>query len=418
MDDRETGGAQSAQDEGPGLRAALVDKALANASLQAIADAAAALVGDPVAVQDFMHEPIAVSSNYPADDLAARQRRRESAASEEYQGDVDWVAENVLDGRPHIRRIEGWPGELGERMYCGCLYAGRAMAFMRVVGTERPLGLLSAADVEFAARLMAAALMLKGYPPTTRGERWPSFLWNLLENDLGHADVSRFIDQPLFADIRTFRVYWVPDERAGRALSDALAGRRWFSIPYHGGQVALAGESDATVDEVGACLPDGAHAGASEPFQDVRRMRQHYEQARDALEMARLFYGLTEAGRPALAEGDGPGRAAPQVAAYDRYALVARVARLMEREDGAALAPRECRAMLAYDKERGTPYGETAYAYLVAMGNVAQAARALYVHKNTVLYRLRKMRELFGLDLSDGRLAAPTMVCLMATRLQ
>ncbi len=58
-------------------------------------------------------------------------------------------------------------------------------------------------------------------------------------------------------------------------------------------------------------------------------------------------------------------------------------------------------ALLDHDAEYATPYAETVRAYLAANADVPAAAEAVNVHANTFRYRLRRVRELFGLDLED-----------------
>jgi hypothetical protein len=61
----------------------------------------------------------------------------------------------------------------------------------------------------------------------------------------------------------------------------------------------------------------------------------------------------------------------------------------------------ELDAMLAYDAEHGTPYTDSVLAYLAANADVPRAADSVSVHANTFRYRMRRVRELFGLDLED-----------------
>jgi hypothetical protein len=61
----------------------------------------------------------------------------------------------------------------------------------------------------------------------------------------------------------------------------------------------------------------------------------------------------------------------------------------------------ELEAMLAYDAEHQTPYAESVLAYLAANADVPLAADSVSVHANTFRYRMRRVRELFGLDLDD-----------------
>jgi hypothetical protein len=57
--------------------------------------------------------------------------------------------------------------------------------------------------------------------------------------------------------------------------------------------------------------------------------------------------------------------------------------------------------MLAHDAEHGTPYAESVRAYLAANADVPLAAESVSVHANTFRYRMRRVRELFDLDLDD-----------------
>jgi hypothetical protein len=55
----------------------------------------------------------------------------------------------------------------------------------------------------------------------------------------------------------------------------------------------------------------------------------------------------------------------------------------------------------AYDAEHGTNLVETLRAWLDAFGDVAAASAAMFVHANTFRYRLRRLTEVSGIDLTD-----------------
>ncbi|NUS01851.1 MAG: PucR family transcriptional regulator [Nonomuraea sp.] len=70
--------------------------------------------------------------------------------------------------------------------------------------------------------------------------------------------------------------------------------------------------------------------------------------------------------------------------------------------------------LVAYDGEHGTDLVGTLRAYLDALGNVHAAAKAVQVHQNTFRYRLRRLTEISGLDLTDpdARLAVSLQIRL------
>lgn len=59
-------------------------------------------------------------------------------------------------------------------------------------------------------------------------------------------------------------------------------------------------------------------------------------------------------------------------------------------------------AVVEHDAERGTQYALTLRAYLDAMGDVVGAAKRISVHPNTFRYRLRRLVELFGIDVKNA----------------
>ena len=73
-----------------------------------------------------------------------------------------------------------------------------------------------------------------------------------------------------------------------------------------------------------------------------------------------------------------------EIASHDRDLTAGRVAALAEQ-----------------DAAKGTSWVQTLRAYFDAYGDMATAASAVNVHPNTFRYRLRRITEVFGLDLDD-----------------
>jgi hypothetical protein len=55
-----------------------------------------------------------------------------------------------------------------------------------------------------------------------------------------------------------------------------------------------------------------------------------------------------------------------------------------------------------YDAAHTVSYGQTLRVYLACFGDPSVASKALSVHTNTLRYRLRRLHEIFGLDLTDA----------------
>ena len=55
-----------------------------------------------------------------------------------------------------------------------------------------------------------------------------------------------------------------------------------------------------------------------------------------------------------------------------------------------------------YDRENGTEFVATLKEYFRQVNDPGAAAKTLFIHKNTLFYRINKAKELFGFDLNDG----------------
>ncbi len=110
--------------------------------------------------------------------------------------------------------------------------------------------------------------------------------------------------------------------------------------------------------------------------------------------------------------GGGRGRRVARLADVHAEAL------LMELRDLAAAhgdRPTGPVARLSgYDAEHGTNLVETLCAWLDAFGDVAAASAAMFVHPNTFRYRLRRLTEVSGIDLSDPEQRFAAMLQLRA----
>ena len=67
---------------------------------------------------------------------------------------------------------------------------------------------------------------------------------------------------------------------------------------------------------------------------------------------------------------------------------------------GDLLSP-ELRRLAVHDREKGTQYCETLYHYLTCCHSLKKTSDALYTHRNTVLYRIRRLQEAFAIPLEE-----------------
>lgn len=155
---------------------------------------------------------------------------------------------------------------------------------------------------------------------------------------------------------------------------------------------------------------------------DVRRTLQRLADRRDPPVAIGVSRPVERPARLAVARADadavlavlpGHGRVADvaDVWAQVVFAQVPVPARLRDHFRTGPLAE-----VARYDAEHRTPLLESLRTYLESFGDVVGAATRLHVHPNTLRYRLRRIRELTGLDLddADARLAVGLQLRLTA----
>ncbi len=69
----------------------------------------------------------------------------------------------------------------------------------------------------------------------------------------------------------------------------------------------------------------------------------------------------------------------------------------------------------AYDRRHGSDLIRTLRVFFAANANVSEAADRLYLHRNSLPYRLTRVQELTGLDLKDHRARLALQLGLLAT---
>ena len=65
------------------------------------------------------------------------------------------------------------------------------------------------------------------------------------------------------------------------------------------------------------------------------------------------------------------------------------------------LIPIALRRLAIHDREKDTQYCETLYYYLTCCHSLKKTSDALYTHRNTVLYRIRRLQEDFVIPLEE-----------------
>ena len=181
-------------------------------------------------------------------------------------------------------------------------------------------------------------------------------------------------------------------EDAGDDIPQTLGLHTAFHVYRRGGCAAVL----FTLTEQADCLgrleetlaARGCCAGLSGPFALTASALGCMRKAQIALETGRRL---------------APGRALYPMDEFGEAALLLAAQALLEREgyEAADFYDGVIDSMRCVDEETGTQYARSLRAYLSYGLDLREAAQALGVHRNTLAYRMKRVQELFAVDLQD-----------------
>lgn len=87
---------------------------------------------------------------------------------------------------------------------------------------------------------------------------------------------------------------------------------------------------------------------------------------------------------------------------YKDYYLFHMLSLINGRTDLTGFCSAKYLSILDYDKENGTAYAETLATYLACNQNSMMTAKAMHVHRNTVIYRIKRIEEEMCIDFHDA----------------
>lgn len=138
--------------------------------------------------------------------------------------------------------------------------------------------------------------------------------------------------------------------------------------------------------------------GIGRPVDALIGLRDSYREARQALLMARR-----------LAE--------PHPLYFGELNVYRLLFQLEYSPELASFCQETIGTLIEYDRAQGTDLVETLNAYFARKGNLSATAEALFVHRNTLIYRMERIREISGLDLDNPETRLSIQLALRANRL-
>ncbi len=379
-----------------------------NQGLGHLIDEAADALGNPIVVVDPSFHYLAWHiSTAPDDERPAARMLREEIANKTVVPDaIDYIKDAGLDERVGHRHI---PLHFyNDKLGCDCLIGastvhGICVAHTMMVALDKPFGEHDELCFQRLTLFVSQEIQKQPIFTDNRGQAKSYFLVDLLMNRRPSAEI---IAQRL--DLLDFRPRGAYVLVAMQPRQQGLAGTGLAAIAdqlqailngaiyalYEGRFVALftrpreEGLGDYALGLLHRCAQTNDLAvGVSNYFEDLADIQQHYAQA-----IAAIANGETAA----ATVDDG------SVYLFRNYAYMQMIDVCKRSSDLSNYIQPALFDLLAYDQEHGSELMDTLFAYLQNACNTHRTADSLHIHKNTLLYRLTRIRSILGCTLASG----------------
>lgn len=292
------------------------------------------------------------------------------------------------------------PGMKYERLVGKVVIGSRSVAIISVIAANRPFDSGDADTVSMLCNAVSAEMQKNKFLHYTRGLLYEEFIAELIEGRLTSAAIINERARSLGLNTKKY-IYILTVDIKGFDLEQ-------FSLPYMrdylekmmAGSHALIYSDYITIltsyqrerDLFASDAPKleaflaqyNIKCGLSRPFGSLELIRPHYLQSLEALSLGERMDG------------------GPKIYAYADYAVYY-IARVCARADDIeAFCDPRLRLLMEYDREHKTSFTDSLHTYLKCSRNITKTANALHLHRNSMIYHLKRIEEILNIDISDS----------------
>ena len=366
--------------------------------LYQVADKASDLFKNPIIFIDSSYRVLAHSSAHPITDAIWKENIEKGYCSYEfiaYVRNMKDVKESLNDSTPFLLNCYKSPFK---RYASKLFFGGKLMGYMVVLMENEELDSRERELVKEISQIAASCFQSNLSKKNLDNLGYENFLMDLIDNKITDLETlnekikiynESFRSQMviLILDIRDFEGKEGPIGYLSKQINKIL-NRRHI---YYENQIVVLYDFNyidfANIDPIKRlkefALENNVIIGVSNIFSDLTLGRKHYLEAKKAIELKEKmelpdhliefkdvgFYALLD-----VIEGLGV-----ESQAYIHPGL---------------------KTLKSYDKTNDTEFYNTLYAYLKTNQNAVYTGRDLFLHRNTVKYRIDKIVEITGIDLT------------------
>ena len=145
------------------------------------------------------------------------------------------------------------------------------------------------------------------------------------------------------------------------------------------------GLSELEINEINNfCGKKKLYAGVSKCFHDVSKLKFYFQQAVTSLRLNRKL------------------RKMHKLSFYEEFKTDHMIDIAFKNTELKQFCDESLLKLIEYDKSNNTTFASSLYKFLIHERNLAHTAKALHMHRNTLIYRINKIQEITNHDLEDS----------------
>ena len=283
------------------------------------------------------------------------------------------------------------------RMFGKVMIGSRTVATVSVIEYNRPFTERDYQLLSIFCNAVSAEMQKNKFLHYTRGLLYEKFIEDLLEGRIKNSGVIESQIKTLNLEIKEYIYVLAIDIRRFDSKHFSVSYMRDYLEKMISGSKALIYNDNITIvasyprknmifDLDAVNLKEflkqyNIRCGLSRCFTDLTQLRDYYNQAMLALELGyhmdsdKYFY------------------------AYDDYAIYHIAKACSDSAELKVFCHPKLLSLMEYDREHKTSFTESLYAYLKLSRNITNTAKALNLHRNSLIYHLKRIQEILETDI-------------------
>ncbi len=371
--------------------------------LESIVAIAYKALGNPVIVNDKSWKALAIASDVKeTDDIAWNEFMSNGALSLEVAS-IN-IKEKLTD-RIEQSETPLWCKAANmkyPRLFCRVSVGSRPVATVAVIEYYKPFRERDYLLLSMLANAISAEMQKNKFLHYTRGLLYEEFIVDLIEERLKNPSIieekvkslnlglKKYI-HVITIDVKEFDITYFSIPYMRDYLEKMIGGSKAIiyndkitMITSYAGEREIF-ESDAV--KLRDFLKDyGLHGGLSRAFTKLEDLRGHYHQSLQALELGtHIDSDVT-------------------IYPYDDYAIYHIAKACADSSDLKQFYHPKLEYLMQYDAEHKTSFTDSLYMFLKHSRNITNTAKALHLHRNSMIYHLKRIEEILNFSLSDNEM--------------